>query len=134
MFASKQIHDVVIVKSPTTTNETKKFLGYEWGGRKGSEGIKYLSSLNIELEEDIEEDELDSDDKRVLENLQGLKQINTPLYNPQNSDDTSKINKIIKDNFENKKTVIPDELKEFVSRSKLVDNIVTGKQIGRAHV
>ena len=121
MFASKQIHDVVIVKSPTTTNETKKFLGYEWGGRKGSEGIKYLSSLNIELEEDIEEDELDSDDKRVLENLQGLKQINTPLYNPQNSDDTSKINKIIKDNFENKKTVIPDELKEFVSRSKLVD-------------
>lgn len=103
MFASKQIHDVVIVKSPTTTNETKKFLGYEWGGRKGSEGIKYLSSLNIELEEDIEEDELDSDDKRVLENLQGLKQINTPLYNPQNSDDTSKTNKIIKDNFENKK-------------------------------
>lgn len=121
MLVSKQTHDVVIVKSPTTTNETKKFLGYEWGGRKGSEGIKYLSSLNIELEEDIEEDELDSDDKRVLENLQGLKQINTPLYNPQNSDDTSKINKIIKDNFENKKTVIPDELKEFVSRSKLVD-------------
>jgi len=57
----------------------------------------------------------------VLENLQGLKQINTPLYNPQNSDDTSKINKIIKDNFENKKTAIPDELKEHVSRAKLVD-------------
>lgn len=121
MLVSKQTHDVVIVKSPTTTNETKKFLGYEWGGRKGSEGIKYLSSLNIELEDDIEEDELDSDDKRVLENLQGLKQINTPLYNPQNSDDASKINKIIKDNFENKKTSIPNELKEFVSRSKLVD-------------
>ncbi|MGI6723585.1 MAG: HsdM family class I SAM-dependent methyltransferase [Arcobacteraceae bacterium] len=104
MFASKQANDVVIVKSPTTTNETKKFLGYEWGGRKGSEGIKYLSSVSVEIEEDIEEDELDSDDKRVLENLQGLKYINTPLYNPQNSDDVSKINKIIKDNFEKKKT------------------------------
>ena len=121
MFASTQVNDVVIVKSPTITNETKKFLGYEWGGRKGSEGIKYLSSVSIEIEEDIEEEELDSDDKRVLENLQGLKYINTPLYNPQNSDDTNKINKIIKDNFENKKTAIPDELKEFVSRSKLVD-------------
>jgi type I restriction-modification system DNA methylase subunit/restriction endonuclease S subunit len=121
MLANKQSNDVVIVKSPTKTNETKKFLGYEWGGRKGSEGIKYLSSVSVEIEEDIEEDELDSDDKRVLENLQGLKQINTPLYNPQNSDDTSKINKIIKDNFDGIKTSIPDELKEFVSRSKLVD-------------
>lgn len=121
MLASKQTYDVVIVKSPTTTNETKKFLGYEWGGRKGSEGIKYLSSVSVEIEEDIEEDELDSDDKRVLENLQGLKYINTPLYNPQNNDDTSKINKIIKDNFDGIKTSIPDELKEFVSRVKLVD-------------
>lgn len=121
-LALKQENDVVIVKSPTTTNETKKFLGYEWGGRKGSEGIKYFSSVHVEVKEELEEDEeLDSEDKRVLENLQGLKYINTPLYNPQNSDDTTKINKIIKDNFENKKTSIPDELKEFVSRAKLVD-------------
>lgn len=121
MLASKQTHDVVIVKSPTTTNETKKFLGYEWGGRKGSEGIKYLSSISVEIEEDIEEDELDSEDKRVLENLQGLKYINTPLYNPQNSEDANKINKIIKDNFDGIKIQIPDEVKEFVSRSKLID-------------
>lgn len=121
MLASKQSNDVVIVKSPTTTNETKKFLGYEWGGRKGSEGIKYLSSISVEIEEDIEEDELDSEDKRVLENLQGLKYINTPLYNPQNSEDASKINKIIKDNFDGIKIQIPDEVKEFVSRAKLVD-------------
>lgn len=120
-LASKQENDVVIVKSPTTTTEAKKFLGYEWGGRKGSEGIKYLSSLHVEIQEDVEEDELDSDDKRVLENLQGLKHINTPLYNPQNSEDTNKINKIIKDNFSNIKTAIPDELSEFVSRARLVD-------------
>ncbi|MGE4511863.1 MAG: N-6 DNA methylase [Sulfurimonadaceae bacterium] len=123
MLASKQTNDVIIVKSPSATNETKKFLGYEWGGRKGSEGIKYLTSVNIQIEEDNDEEELDGDDKRVLENLEGLKHINTPLYNPQNSDDTNKINKIIKDNFEGIKTPIPEELKEFVSRSKLVDMI-----------
>jgi len=121
MLASKQSNDVVIVKSPTTTNETKKFLGYEWGGRKGSEGIKYLSSVSVDIEEDIEEDELDSEDKRVLENLQGLKYINTPLYNPQNSEDASKINKIIKDNFDGIKIQIPDEVKDFVSLTRLVN-------------
>lgn len=121
-LASKQENDVIIVKSPTTTNETKKFLGYEWGGRKGSEGIKYFSSVHVEVKEELEEDEeLDSDDKRVLENLQGLKHINTPLYNPKNSQDGSKINKIIKDNFSNIKTAIPKELEEFMSRAKLVN-------------
>ncbi|MBU1216433.1 N-6 DNA methylase [bacterium] len=120
-LASIQDNDVVIVKSPTKNNDSKKFLGYEWGGRKGSEGIKYLSSVNIEIEEDFEEDDLDSEDKRVLENLEGLKYINTPLYNPQDIEDNSKINKIIKDNFSDIKTFIPEELKEFVSRSKLVN-------------
>lgn len=121
MLASKQTNDVVIVKSPSATNETKKFLGYEWGGRKGSEGIKYLTSVAIQIEDENDDEELDSDDIRVLENLQGLKYINTPLYNPQNSNDPNKINTIIKDNFEGKKTPIPEGLKEFVSRARLID-------------
>lgn len=121
MLASSQNSDVVIIKSPTKTNEIKKFLGYEWGARKGNEGIKYLSSSNILINEEIEEDELDTDDKRVLENLEGLKYINTPLYNPSNVNDNNKINKIIKDNFEGIKTPIPESLKEFVSRANLID-------------
>lgn len=117
-LAKKQKNDVVIVRSPTKTETIKKFLGYEWGGRKGNEGIQYLTSTKVEV--DIE---IDEEDKRVLENLTGLKYINTPLYNPSNSDDNTKINKIIKDNFEGKNIIIPDELKEFVSKANIVDMI-----------
>jgi type I restriction enzyme M protein len=116
-LAYKNSSDVVIVKSPSKTNENKKFLGYEWSSAKGNEGIKYLTNSKI----NIDDETLDEEDKRILENLQGLKDINTPLYNPNNSDDTSKINKIIKDNFESIETEIPEDLSKYVSRAKLVD-------------
>lgn len=116
-LAYKNSCDVVIVKSPTDGKENKKFLGYEWSSAKGNEGIHYLSSLVVA----VEDESLDEEDKRILENLAGLKSINTPLYNPQNSDDESKINKIIKDNFEGTKTSIPTQLEAFVSRAKLID-------------
>ncbi len=116
-LAYKNSCDVVIVKSPSDGKENKKFLGYEWSSAKGNEGIHYLSSLVVA----VEDESLDEEDKRILENLAGLKSINTPLYNPQNSDDTNKINKIIKDNFEGTKTSIPTQLEGFVSRAKLID-------------
>jgi type I restriction enzyme M protein len=119
-LAYKNSQDVIIVKAPSDNKESKKFLGYEWSSAKGNEGIKYLSSGFVSSE--ISEDEaLDEEDKRILENLQGLKSINTPLYNPQNMDDESKINKIIADNFVGKKTAILKELEGFVSRARLVD-------------
>jgi len=117
-LANKQKNDVVIVKSPSKTDKIKKFLGYEWGSRKGSEGIHYLTSSKIDIEEEIDEE-----DKAVLENLTGLKHINTPLYNPQNKDDENKINKIIKDNFKGISYDVPESLKEFVTRANLVDMI-----------
>lgn len=116
-IAFKNSCDVVIVKSPSDGKENKKFLGYEWSSAKGNEGIHYLSSTTI----NIEDENLDEEDKRILENLSGLKHINTPLYNPQNSDDETKINKIIKDNFQGIKTSIPKELGSFLNRAKLVD-------------
>ena len=116
-IAFKNSCEVVIVKSPSDGKENKKFLGYEWSSAKGNEGIHYLSSTTI----NIEDESLDEEDKRILENLSGLKHINTPLYNPQNSDDETKINKIIKDNFQRIKTSIPKELGSFVNRAKLVD-------------
>ncbi len=119
-LAYKNSRDVIIVKAPSDNKESKKFLGYEWSSAKGNEGIKYLSTGAVSSE--ISEDEaLDEEDKRILENLQGLKSINTPLYNPQNMDDESKINKIISDNFIGKKSAIPQELESFVSRARLVD-------------
>lgn len=116
-LASKNSCEVVIVKSPSDGKENKKFLGYEWSNAKGNEGIHYLSSGIVQ----VDDDSLDEADIRILENLQGLKSINTPLYNPQNSDDNTKINKIIKDNFEGLKTTIPKELESFVSRARLID-------------
>lgn len=116
-IAFKNSCDVVIVKSPSDGKENKKFLGYEWSSAKGNEGIHYLSSTAI----NIEDESLDEEDKRILENLSGLKHINTPLYNPQNSNDENKINKIIKDNFDGTKTIIPKELETYVNRAKLVD-------------
>lgn len=126
-LASKNSCDVVIVKSPSDGKENKKFLGYEWSSAKGNEGIHYLSSGVIANEVKQSIDDLDEEDKRILENLQGLKSINTPLYNPQNSDDESKINKIIKDNFEGCKTIIPKELESFVSRARLIDMLDFGR-------
>jgi len=117
-LATKQKNDVVIVKSPNKTDKLKKFLGYEWGTRKGSEGIHYLTSNKPGIDEEIDEE-----NKVVLESLEGIKDINTPLYNPQNSDDENKINKIIKNNFEGINSDIPDNLKEFVTRANLVDMI-----------
>jgi type I restriction enzyme M protein len=121
-LAYKNSCEVVIVKSPSDGKENKKFLGYEWSSAKGNEGIHYLSSNTSHSELDSESTEnLDEGDIRILENLSGLKHINTPLYNPQNSDDKNKINKIIKDNFEGITTTIPKELESFVNRAKLVD-------------
>ncbi|RLA08332.1 MAG: hypothetical protein DRQ51_02565 [Gammaproteobacteria bacterium] len=45
-------------------------------------------------------DEIENNDKRIIQNLTGLKNINTPLYNSQNPEDESKINTIIKNNFD----------------------------------
>lgn len=117
-LAYKNEREVVIVKSPSGKNEIKKFLGYEWSSAKGNEGIKYLASHA----EKVEDEELEEEDKRVLENLTGLKHINTPLYNPHNTDDESRINTIIRQNFENPEAVsIPEQLRDTVNTAKLVD-------------
>lgn len=141
-LAYKNSCDVVIVKSPSESKESKKFLGYEWSSAKGNEGIHYLTSSHSVLDTESITNDFDEEDKRILENLQGLKSINTPLYNPQNSEDKNKINKIIKDNFSrhsadlSRHSVldteskmlnqvqhddIPEALKPFVTRARLVD-------------
>ncbi len=123
-LACKNSCDVVIVKSPLKkkeekgNQEIKKFLGYSWSGAKGKEGIQYIGKTIFKSDDDSEFDE---DDVRILNNLANLSNINTPLYNPQDSDDVNKINKIIKDNFNGIKTSISTELETYVNRAKLVD-------------
>lgn len=75
MIVSQQKSDVLIVKTPNDKKEAKKFLGYDWSNRKGSEGIVYLNN-----------------DKK-------LESIITSLYNPYDKKDPSKINNAISKNF-----------------------------------
>lgn len=126
VLASLNPTDVVIVKTPTDKDAKKKFLGYEWSSAKGNEGIKYLGGKTITVK-DIAADEedanvaLEDEDIRVLSNILNLNNIQTPLYDPNNLENTNKINSIIKANFNGKSIVIPEELKEYVTTSKLVD-------------
>lgn len=78
MLAESNHNPIVIVKSPTGSAELKKFLGYGWSDTKGDEGIKYVGQ---------------KDSKH------GIDKIITPLYNPKNLNDDTKINMLIRKNF-----------------------------------
>jgi hypothetical protein len=122
-----QQQQVLIVKSPADGKAQKAFLGYDWSGAKGKEGIKYLGGSN-KAAADNEDDKPTADvsfdeaeDKRILENLSNMKNINTPLYDPNDRNNNEKINYLIQQNFTTTTTPIPDNLQPFVSYSRLED-------------
>lgn len=125
VLASLNPQPVLIIKSPSKTKEMKAFLGYEWSSAKGNEGIKYLGGAQLPEEQLVDEDSgevaLEEEDKRVLSNLYNLENINTPLYNPKDKQDTNKINHLISQNFEQKSFNIPEELEPLVAKARLVD-------------
>jgi type I restriction enzyme M protein len=93
ILAESNLCKVLIVKSPTDNKEQKQFLGYEWSGAKGQEGIKYNGG------------EIISD-------------IITPLFNPKNATDTDKINWLIQQNFAGNEITTPND---YVSYANLID-------------
>ena len=108
---------VVVVTSPTTTTQIQKFLGYKWSDSKGNEGINYLNVKKDQAEDGNAED----DD--TMQQIDGIKGIITPLFNPDNLLDESKINTIIRKNFESCEYEIDNELTDYVSSYDLVDLI-----------
>ena len=74
ILAYEQTGKVLIVNAPNTNKEQKKFLGYEWSKRKGSEGIKYNGGDTVD-------------------------DIITPLFDPKDLNNDTKINTAIKRNF-----------------------------------
>ncbi|MDD5215835.1 MAG: restriction endonuclease subunit S [Methylococcales bacterium] len=86
---------VLIIKNPSDTKKQKAFLGYEWSGRKGDEGIKLTT---------------DSNGKHF-----------TPLYDETNRDNPEKINTLITQNFLGELAEIPEFLQPFASLVNLVD-------------
>ena len=93
ILAHEQENSVLIVNAPNTNKERKQFLGYEWSGRKGREGIKY-------------------------EGGETVNDIITPLFDPKDPDNIAKINTAIKRNFIGK---TPDPLPEHCNYAKLTD-------------
>ena len=74
ILAHEQANSVLIVNAPNTSKERKQFLGDEWSGAKGSEGIKYNDGETVN-------------------------DIITPLFDPNDLDNHQKINTAIKRNF-----------------------------------
>lgn len=97
-----QKQKVIVVKSPSKLAEIKKFLGYDWSTRRGQEGIKYLGTTLSDEEMDVSKN-------------QAINNIKTPLFNPVDLDDPTKINTLIKKNFKDEELEISEENKEYVS-------------------
>jgi hypothetical protein len=71
----------------------------------------------------------DDEGVRILSNLDGLDNIETPLYNPKDLDDSDKINRLVRDNFVGKigdDFGVPESLAEYVTISRLEDMLDFG--------
>ncbi|MGC7589327.1 N-6 DNA methylase [Bisgaard Taxon 46] len=108
LLAQSNKTDVLIVKSPADNKAMKTFFGYEWSSAKGNEGIKYLGATV-------------NDDEESINRNQGIYQIQTPLFNPNNLSDENKINSYIRKHFMGENVAISEENKAFVSLLPLVD-------------
>lgn len=118
-FENKQ--KVLVVKSPSDNKEQKKFLGYEWSSAKGNEGIKYLNQSSVAIEVE------DAETKEMISKLKGLHHIKTPLYNPNNRSDKSKINTYIEQNFLGNELPIDRDLSGLISYHNLADLLDFGR-------
>ena len=93
ILAYKQGNKVLIVNAPNASKERKQFLGYEWSSAKGREGIKYQGGETVN-------------------------NISTPLFDPEDLDNGTKINTAIKRNFIGE---ITDPLPEHCHYAELTD-------------
>ena len=93
MLAHEQENKVLIVNAPSKKKEQDQFLGYKWSGAKGREGIKYNSGETVN-------------------------DIITPLFDPNDLDNSTKINTVIKRNFIGETTI---SLPEYCNYAELTD-------------
>lgn len=110
LLAKSNGQPVLIIKSPADNLGNKRFLGYEWSSRKGDEGIKYVGSVAK-----VEDEELSL--------VKGIDSIQTPLFNPQDLGDSSRINSLVRSYFLGEVVPIPEELKSYCSTLLLSEMI-----------
>ena len=109
LLAKSNEQPVLIIKSPADNAANKRFLGYEWSSRKGDEGIKYIGSATK------------SEGEGELSLIKGIDSIQTPLFNPRDLSDTSRINSFVRSCFLGEAVSIPEELKSYCSTFRLID-------------
>ena len=93
MLARTQAGKVLIVNAPSDKKDQDQFLGYKWSKAKGREGIQYNGGNTVN-------------------------DIITPLFDPKDLDNDTKINTAIKRNFIGETT---DELPDHCHYAKLTD-------------
>lgn len=137
-FIQIENNEIVILQSPADKVNNKsnkaqivKFLGYDWSNRKGDEGIQYITKRE---EKTTEDDFTEEDDKEA--SINSIKFIDTQLYNPNDTWDSSKFAFAIRKHIyeqcrkfsfgENKKAINTDyngDMNELLSYAKLSDMV-----------
>lgn len=109
LLAKSNPFPTFIVKGPTDKAEIKRFLGYEWSSRKGDEGIKYLNT-SVEGEDEVL-------------TRKGLNSIQTPLFNPKDLDDTSRINTLVRSYYLEDPIPFSEKLSSYCSTIRMEEMI-----------
>lgn len=117
LLAASNPQPVLLVQSPTDKDQEKSFLGYEWSNRKGDEGIHYLNTGKLKK---ASSDDEDADDDTIRQ-IKGVNGISTPLFNPMDINDVSKINSLVRANFNKENLELNEGILKFVSMGNLVD-------------
>lgn len=96
LLAANNPTPVLLVKGPSDNKAQQQFLGYEWSGAKGQEGIRYIAGDSV-------------------------RDIVTPLFDPQDRNNASKISHVICQAFAGEVDSIPTELQTYVTQAPLAD-------------
>ena len=114
MICSQNPCNVVVVDSPISKNKKDKseqeFLGYNWSTAKGREGIHCI----------IDDDSTETNSGN---NRERIKRIKTPLFNPVDFADITKVNTIIRNNYKGIESAIPKQIQKHVKFTQLIDMI-----------
>lgn len=121
LLAASNPQPVLVIQTPKSKDDEKKFLGYEWSTRKGAEGIHYLNTGKMQ---EASQDDEDAEDDTINQ-IMSVDDINTPLFNPKDFNDAAKINTLIRTNYERKElSDIPEELEDIVKIYSLTDLLI----------
>lgn len=102
LLAAHNPTPVLLVKGPSDNKAQQQFLGYEWSGAKGQEGIRYIGGESV-------------------------RDIATPLFDPKDRSNASKISHVIRQAFAGEALHIPTELQAYVTQAPLTDLLEFGR-------